>query len=236
MAASVAAAVAAVAVAAPSSIELAQPDSTETRPGYKSTNLYVGIYLRDISGFDLKDGRFHADLDIWMKWLGPKDIAPLRFSNAEIQTMKETSSEADGNWRSRRWRVQGTFRGNFPLHAFPFDQQELKIGFEYPIGERVLKPDLAGSGTTHQFSTTGWLFDPSFRVESTQSTHHSDFGSIVHEGNHCKFNNSASFWICHAPSSRTSSNSLFRWRLFFSWPALFFGCLRRRWKYGQVLA
>ena len=31
--------------------------------------------------------------------------------------------EADGEWRSARWRVQGTFRGTFPLHHFPFDPQ-----------------------------------------------------------------------------------------------------------------
>ena len=65
--------------------------------------------MRDVSGFDLNEGRFQADQDAWLKWLGPEKIPHIQFANAEISSREEVARENDGDWRSIRWRIQGTF-------------------------------------------------------------------------------------------------------------------------------
>lgn len=142
---------------------------------------YVGVYLQDVSGFDLKEGRFHADMQVWAKWLGPAEPPAIDFENGEVEVRDLIASESDGDWRSARWRVQGTFRGTFPLHRFPFDEQRLPI----VIGSRsggVLVPDLAASGMAPEFSITGWLYEPWFKAKQSGEMIASDLGSVLHEG------------------------------------------------------
>jgi ABC-type transport system substrate-binding protein len=144
--------------------------------------VYAGIYLSDISGFDLREGRFRADLDVWLKWTGPKEPPALRFVNGEIESREEQERESDGDWHSVRWRVQGTFRGTFPLHAFPFDRQQLKLELALPEDTAHLSPDLGSSGMARTFSITGWEYEPFFRTFTGRQVVASDLGSIRNEG------------------------------------------------------
>jgi peptide/nickel transport system substrate-binding protein len=148
----------------------------------KANNVYVGTYLNDITSFDLKEGRFKADLKMWCKWVGDSIIPPIQFTNGEIDSKRIIKFERDGEWNSIQWRIQGTFRGTFPLQSFPFDNQDLKIKLDLPASSGVLKPDLAGSGMESQFSITGWEYKPYFKAETKQSSYYSDFGSIAFEG------------------------------------------------------
>lgn len=144
--------------------------------------VYAGVYLTDVSGFDLKEGRFKAEIQLWCKWSGDAAVPPLVIANAEIEKQDELSSEHDGAWHSVRWRVQGTFRGTFPLHRFPFDTQRLLIELELPDDKGTLVPDLAGSGMASQFSITGWLYQPYFAAQVRSAKYASDLGSIAREG------------------------------------------------------
>lgn len=144
--------------------------------------VYVGVYLNDISGFDTKEGRFKADLYIWLKWLGSDTIPQFSISNAEIDSKELISRESDHNWHSARWRLQGTFRGNFPLVDFPFDEQQIAINIDMPVEGGELIPDQAASGMSKQFSITGWVYKPFFKVKRLSKTYASDLGSIDHEG------------------------------------------------------
>lgn len=144
--------------------------------------VYVGAFLNDVSAFDLKAGEFKADVTVWCKWRGPDVIPPLSFTNGEIENRDELARESDGDWRMVRWRVQGTFRGMFPLHRFPFDEQQLKLELALDDPARTLVPDLAASGMNPAFSITGWLYDPFFAAEMSESTLASDLGSVRHEG------------------------------------------------------
>ncbi|MCI5055960.1 MAG: ABC transporter substrate-binding protein [Flavobacteriales bacterium] len=148
----------------------------------KSTNVYVGTYLNDITSFDLKEGRFKADLKLWCKWVGDSIIPPIQFTNGELDSKEIIRFERDGEWNSVQWRIQGTFRGTFPLHNFPFDNQDLQIKIDLPLTEGNLLPDLAGSGMENQFSITGWQYEPYFKAETKKSAYYSDFGSIAFEG------------------------------------------------------
>ncbi len=151
-------------------------------PDAGMNNVYVGIYLSDVSNFELKDGHFRADLQVWQKWAGSPEAPPLTFENAEIDSKDEIIREHDGDWHSVRWRIQGTFRGTFPLHRFPFDRQSLQVELSLPKTAGVLVPDLASSGMAKQFSITGWIYEPYFQATNSRETIASDFGSIAREG------------------------------------------------------
>lgn len=158
-------------------------------PAPDAPRVYVGVHLNDVSGFDLKDGRFRADLQLWCKWLSapsasgePVAVPPISLGNAEVDEMTLVARESDGDWHSARWRVQGTFRGTFPLHDFPRDKQHLTIEVDLPEERGVLLPDLAGSGMVDTFSITGWLYERWFEAHTGARVFHTDFGSIQHEG------------------------------------------------------
>jgi len=156
----------------------ALPSSRSNAP----RTVYVGLYLADISGFDLKEGRLKADLFLWCKWLGAKEPPSIALANGEIDKQDEVGREDEGDWHTIRWRVQGTFRGSFPLQYFPFDRQQIRLQIDLPQDEGVIVPDLAGSGMAKEFSITGWLYDPFFKAETFPTRYYSDFGSIEREG------------------------------------------------------
>lgn len=150
-------------------------------------NVYVGAYLTDVSDFDLKAGRFKADLRVWVKWLGDaKDVPEITFENGEIDSKEDLGRENDAAWHSVKWRVQGTFRGDFPLYAFPFDRQTLPVIFGLPESEGVLVPDLGASGMSSAFSITGWTYEPYFQARTETRLYRSDLGAVATEGQNAK--------------------------------------------------
>jgi len=150
----------------------------------------VGVYLRDISRFELEEGQFEADLDAWMKWEGAAEPPPLRFSNGDLAMQEIVARETEGEWHSVRWHLQGTFRGKFDLHDFPYDAQPLEIAVELPtMGTHggtdrtfTLYPDAAASGMSDDFSITGWIYDRAFTVREYETRLASDLGSVRDEG------------------------------------------------------
>jgi ABC-type transport system substrate-binding protein len=144
--------------------------------------IYVGVYLHDVSKFDQKDGVFDVDLELWAKWLGDFDHEKLIIANAAEAERVLVGQESDGLWRSARWRVRGTLRGEFPVQRFPFDRQTLAVVLELPERDGEIVPDLAGSGMRERFSVTGWLYDPAFVPRVGKEIYRSDLGSIASEG------------------------------------------------------
>ncbi len=145
-------------------------------------NVYAGAYLADVSDFALKEGHFKADLRVWVKWRGGDDVPLLTFENAEITAQDELVREADGDWHGVQWRVQGTFRGDFPVHAFPFDRQRLPIVLGLDARDGVLVPDLGASSMSTSFSITGWAYEPYFQARVEELQLDSDLGSVAQEG------------------------------------------------------
>lgn len=145
-------------------------------------NVYVGIYLHDVTDFDLKGGHFKADLRAWVKWSGDEAPPPIEFENCELTLKEELAREHDGAWHSVMWRVQGTFRGDFPVHHFPFDTQQLALRFSLPRAAGQLVPDLGASSLSPTFSITGWLFEQTFHARTEARQFGSDLGSVSREG------------------------------------------------------
>ena len=144
------------------------------------------MYLTDVSDFDLKAGRFKADLHVWMKWLGDAVPPNITFENAEIDSKEVLSTEHEAEWYSLHWRVQGTFRGEFPVHAFPFDRQTLPVIFGLNLADGRLVPDLGASGMSPSFSVSGWSYEPQFAARSEERVYGSDLGSIAREGKNAR--------------------------------------------------
>jgi ABC-type transport system substrate-binding protein len=148
----------------------------------RDTKVYAGVYLHDVSKFEQKDGVFDVDLEVWAKWLGEFDHDKLVIANAAEVERELIGQEQDGAWKSARWRVRGTLRGEFPVHSFPFDRQKLNVILELAETDGELAPDLAGSGMRERFSVTGWVYEPSFVPRVSKETYRSDLGSIAGEG------------------------------------------------------
>ncbi|MGV3621059.1 MAG: ABC transporter substrate-binding protein, partial [Archangium sp.] len=156
--------------------------------------------MSDVSDFALKDGHFKADLRVWVKWRGEPVVPEITFENlAELDSKDEMGFEHDGAWHSAQWRVQGTFRGDFPVHSFPFDTQTLPvvIGLEDTGG--VLIPDLGASGMSPAFSITGWSYEPFFQARTDIKQFGSDLGSIPHEGKSAKLRRATFMVEMHRP-------------------------------------
>ncbi len=149
-------------------------------------HVYVGMYLTDVSDFDLKAGRFKADLHVWMKWLGDEVPPNVTFENGEIDSKEVLSTEHEAEWYAVHWRVQGTFRGEFPVHAFPFDRQTLPVIFGLNMADGRLVPDLGASGMSPTFSVSGWSYEPQFAATSEERVYGSDLGSIAREGKNAR--------------------------------------------------
>ena len=162
------------------------PQSVALGQSAPQDNVYVGMYLTDVSDFDLKAGRFKADLHVWVKWLGGDKTPHVTFENGEIDNQEELGSEHEGAWHAVHWRLQGTFRGEFPVHAFPFDRQTLPIIFGLNEAEGHLVPDLGASGMSPSFSVSGWSYEPQFAARSEKRIYGSDLGSIAREGKAAK--------------------------------------------------
>ncbi len=144
--------------------------------------VYVGVYLRDVTRFDQRNGTFDVDMEAWVKWLGDFDPGMLRIANESDLHRDNLGTDNDAGWHVRRWRLRGTLRGEFPLHRFPFDRQTLAIAFELPERDGRLIPDVTGSGMESHFSITGWHYAPHFRPRAERMEYPSDLGSLQHEG------------------------------------------------------
>ncbi|HEX8243394.1 MAG TPA: hypothetical protein VF541_07865, partial [Longimicrobium sp.] len=41
--------------------------------GAQPQRAWMGVYVVDLSGFDLKSGTYDADFYLWVRWSGPRD-------------------------------------------------------------------------------------------------------------------------------------------------------------------
>ncbi len=144
--------------------------------------VYVGVYLHDVTRFELKDGVFDVDAEVWAKWRGAFDPTAIVVANAARIERQFSGIEKDRDWNSARWRIRGTLRGEFPLHRFPYDEQEIAVVLELSSALGTLVPDLASSGMAPRFSLTDWLYEPEFHPSSLSREVSSDLGSLATEG------------------------------------------------------
>jgi branched-chain amino acid transport system substrate-binding protein len=110
----------------------------------------TGIDFNRLDRIDLKEGSFNVDFNLWMRFVGDAD-APTRIEfpglldRGALDPAKLVDStpvalpvgydrplgiaSAD-QINYRLYRVVASFKGNFDLHEYPFDQQQLLIRFQ----------------------------------------------------------------------------------------------------------
>ncbi|HJL31813.1 MAG TPA: hypothetical protein RMI62_22210, partial [Polyangiaceae bacterium LLY-WYZ-15_(1-7)] len=145
-------------------------------------DVYVGVYLHDVTRLALKDGMVDVDFDLWAKWRGDFDPTQLQVANAAELRRTSLGQESDRDWHTARWRVRGTLRGEFPMQRFPYDEQVVAVVLELPEEHGRLVPDAAGSGMAERFSLTDWLYEPEFHPRVERRTVSSDLGLLSREG------------------------------------------------------
>jgi hypothetical protein len=130
-----------VPVADPDPGDIAAGVVFETEPGQFSRLQRVvqtGTFANLIPRIDLTKSSFGADFYLWLRYAhdggpGAADPTDLVFPNMiggrfNRATPSESTVMPDGT-EYRLWRIQGEFRTDFDLHRFPFDRQDLRLGF-----------------------------------------------------------------------------------------------------------
>jgi branched-chain amino acid transport system substrate-binding protein len=129
--------------------------------------VHTGVYINEIQRVDIPRGSFGVDFYFWLRFA--KDAGPRAADPTDIlfptligggfdpSRPSERRQSADGTqyWL---WRVQGEFRNDFDLRAFPFDRQTLAFPLfnARAANDRIVyvvnragqaRPDAAGDGT-----------------------------------------------------------------------------------------
>jgi ABC-type branched-subunit amino acid transport system substrate-binding protein len=128
-----------VPVAVPDSAELASGAVFSMDPGrYARIQrvVYTGIFVNEIPRVDVAQSSFTADFYLWLRYAAaagpgasdPTDIIfPNMVSGSFDRAHPAEERATDDGTTYRLWRVRGTFRNDYDLHLFPFDQQRLKL-------------------------------------------------------------------------------------------------------------
>jgi ABC-type branched-subunit amino acid transport system substrate-binding protein len=130
-----------VPVPLPSASEMASGAVFELAPGHYGRLqrvVYSGVFLNDISHIDLQRSSFGADFYVWLRYardagadsIDPAEISfPNMLSGGFDPARPAEQGEMPDGTVYRLWRVQGEFRNDYDLHAFPFDHQRLELPF-----------------------------------------------------------------------------------------------------------
>lgn len=120
-------------------------EAIESSPAPKPEQVIVGAYINDIQQLDFKTNNYVIDLYVWFRWTNP-DIDPsksMEFMNRYASddnrrdALIDTPEKMPGGSFYSIIRYQGLFATKFPLEAYPFDTQVLKV---------VMEDTLAGAG------------------------------------------------------------------------------------------
>ncbi|MGK2923052.1 MAG: hypothetical protein ACSLE4_09755, partial [Methyloceanibacter sp.] len=124
----------------------------ESSPAPKPEQVIVGAYINDIQQLDFKTNNYVIDLYVWFRWTSP-DIDPSKSmefmnryasdDNRRDELIDTPEKMPDGSFYSIL-RYQGLFATKFPLEAYPFDTQVLKVVMEDTLAgesEQLYVPD-----------------------------------------------------------------------------------------------
>lgn len=144
----------------------------------KSCN--VGAYVISLYDFDLVDKSFGAGFWLWS--ICPSaDIEPLKFMDIINGKDVKTSLDSTLKIKNSYWsymKVNGTFRYNWDVRNFPFDQHVLPIilGNSSDTSENfIYTPDRKGSKYNQTMQLDGWQIN-NFTVTENSVKYDTNFG------------------------------------------------------------
>ena len=100
---------------------------------YKTSVIYSGIDINEISDIDPRNGTFNADFYLWFRHRGPLDYSKIEFLNAaENIYLTDAIMKIDIDDISySAYRIKSDFQEVFTFHDYPFDSQTLSIRFRH---------------------------------------------------------------------------------------------------------
>lgn len=102
------------------------------------TTVWVGAYLNDIQSIDLRNHTFLVDFYFWFRWCD-NEISPgesFEFMNVALseaeppELINDVEDVQPDGMAYRLYRYRGAFSTKFPVGAYPFDTQRLRIEIE----------------------------------------------------------------------------------------------------------
>ncbi len=109
---------------------------------YKTTVIYTGIDINEISNIDPGNETFSADFYLWFRHSGSLDYSKIEFLNAvkDITLGDAIMEMTTANISYRAYRIKGDFKEAFTFRDYPFDSQTLSIRFRHKKlnGKRLL--------------------------------------------------------------------------------------------------
>jgi len=100
---------------------------------YKTTVIYTGIDINEISNIDPRNRTYTADFYLWFRHSGALDYSKIEFLNAaeDIHLSDAIMEITTGNISYRAYRIKGNFKEAFTFRDYPFDSQTLSIRFRH---------------------------------------------------------------------------------------------------------
>jgi hypothetical protein len=117
--------------------------------------VYVGLYLLDVSKYDVRTGEFTADF--YLSLYCDENCSPegFEFMNGRATTVDMSIDESDEKF----YRIQGVFGSHVDMERYPFDTQKLQIIIEDKLlvtDDLVYLPVRNESGIDDAIIFPGW--------------------------------------------------------------------------------
>ena len=134
--------------------------------------VWMGMYVVDLSDFDLKSGTYQGDFYLWVRWDGPRDATNFEVMNGAGEPCSLLIRTQRGPVRYAQHRCRYRFHRNFDLADYPLDAHELTFEVEdraLSDAELVYEPDRRFTALDPAVSLPGWKVG---RPELRVLTHH----------------------------------------------------------------
>ncbi len=152
----------------------------------------LGIYINDIQAIDLRANSYVLDVYLWFRWTNP-DIDPsasFEFMNtfdpeSHVRTVlyDAPKPQPDGSLY-QVVRHQGAFSQKFPIHRFPFDEQQLLLLVEDSEGSTAdlrYVPDTTAATLNAGIGLPGFTIGTP-RLDIIDWDYPTDFGDLADAG------------------------------------------------------
>jgi hypothetical protein len=139
---------------------------------------YVGLYINDIRGLDLKASTYTVDFYIWFRWRGDIDPSNFEFLNGSIELKEHPYRMDAAGVHYVSYHCRGVFHIAFDYHRYPLDEHQLVLEMEDGFNESWQLQYMVDSQNMQNLrpvTLTGWTCgEPQFEV--SDHTYHTNFG------------------------------------------------------------
>ncbi|HET7461430.1 MAG TPA: hypothetical protein VFJ82_09275 [Longimicrobium sp.] len=144
------------------------PSHASAQPGTQPQRVLMGMYVVDVSEFDLKSGTYSADFYLWARWNGPLDPTNFEVMNGSGEPCSPGGRRQQGTLRYAVFRCHYRFHRSFDLSDYPLDRHELTVEVEdreLTADEMVYVPDRGHTALDPAVALSGWnVGTPRLRV------------------------------------------------------------------------